>query len=105
MESNILANKIKEILDNKKAVDVEIIDLREKKSFSDFFVLATGTSSTHVKALAGEVEAKLSEEGIAPLNFERKMSDSWIALDYKDVIVHVFSQEARELYDLEKLWK
>ncbi len=105
MNSQELANKIKEILDDKKGIDIEIIHVGEKTTLTEYFVIVTGTSSTHVKALAGEVEAKLSEEGIVPLNFERKMSDSWIALDYKDVIVHVFSQEARELYDLEKLWK
>ncbi len=105
MGSQELADKIKKILDDKKGIDSEIIYVGEKTTLADYFVLVTGTSSTHVKALAGEVEAKLSEEGIVPLNFERKMSNSWIALDYKDVIVHIFSQEARELYDLEELWK
>ena len=105
MESKILANKIKDILEDKKGVEPEIIHIGDKTTLADYFVIVTGTSSTHVKALAGEVESKLSEEGISPLNFERKMSDSWIALDYKDVIVHVFSEEASELYDLEKLWK
>lgn len=105
MGSQELADKIKKILDDKKGIDSEIINVGEKTTLADYFVLVTGTSSTHVKALAGEVEAKLSEEGIVPLNFERKMSNSWIALDYKDVIVHIFSQEARELYDLEELWK
>lgn len=105
MGSQELADKIKKILDDKKGIDSEIIYVGEKTTLADYFVLITGTSSTHVKALAGEVEAKLSEEGIVPLNFERKMSNSWIALDYKDVIVHIFSQEARELYDLEELWK
>lgn len=105
MESNILADKIKEILDGKKGIDIEIIHVRKKTTLADYFVLATGTSSTHVKALAGEVEAKLSEEGIVPLHFEKKMSDSWIALDYENVVLHVFSKEARELYNLEKFWK
>lgn len=105
MGSQELADRIKKILDDKKGIDSEIIYVGEKTTLADYFVLVTGTSSTHVKALAGEVEAKLSEEGIVPLNFERKMSNSWIALDYKDVIVHIFSQEARELYDLEELWK
>lgn len=105
MESNILANKIKEILDNKKAIDIEIIDLREKKSFSDFFVLATGTSSTHIKSLADEVETELEKEEIYPDHCEGKISNSWIVIDYNNVVLHIFSKEARELYDLEKLWK
>ena len=105
MESNILANKIKEILDNKKAIDIEIIDLREKKSFSDFFVLATGTSSTHIKSLADEVETELEKEEIYPDHCEGKISNSWIVIDDNNVVLHIFSKEARELYDLEKLWK
>lgn len=105
MESNILANKIKGILDNKKAIDIEIIDLREKKSFSDFFVLATGTSSTHIKSLADEVETELEKEEIYPDHCEGKISNSWIVIDYNSVVLHIFSKEARELYDLEKLWK
>lgn len=105
MDPKELAIKIKEILDDKKGIDSEIINVGEKTTLTDYFVLVTGTSSTHVKALAGEVEAKLSEEGITPFNFEKKMSDSWVALDYRNVIVHIFSQEARELYNLEKLWK
>lgn len=105
MESNILANKIKEILDNKKAIDIEIIDLREKKSFSDFFVLTTGTSSTHIKSLADEVETELEKEEIYPDHCEGKISNSWIVIDYNSVVLHIFSKEARELYDLEKLWK
>lgn len=105
MNSKELADKIKEIFDNKKGLDSEIINISEKTTLADYFVLVTGTSSTHVKALAGEVEAKLSEEGINPLNYEKKMSDSWIALDYENVIVHIFSKKARQFYNLEKLWK
>lgn len=92
MNSQELANKIKDLLDSKKAINLEVIDISEKSTLADYFVLATGTSSTHVKALADEVEAKLEEEKIFPLNYEGRLSNSWIALDYKDVIVHIFSE-------------
>ncbi len=67
--------------------------------------IATGTSSTHVKALADEVEAQLDEAGISVSHVEGYRSNSWILLDYVDVVVHVFSDEAREYYDLERLWQ
>ncbi len=104
MESIEKANKIKEILENKKALDVTVLRIKDKTDFTDYFVIATGTSSTHVKALADEVEAKMEEIGILPAGVEGKISNLWILIDYKDIIVHVFAKEARELYDLEGLW-
>lgn len=74
-------------------------------AIADYFVIATGTSSTHVKALADEVEAQLDEAGISVSHVEGYRSNSWILLDYVDVVVHVFSDEAREYYDLERLWQ
>lgn len=68
-------------------------------------VIATGTSSTHVKAIADEVEYQLDEAGISVSHIEGYRSNSWILLDYVDVIVHIFSDEAREFYDLERLWQ
>ena len=68
-------------------------------------VIATGTSSTHVKALADEVEYRLDEAGISVSHIEGYRSNSWILLDYVDVIVNVFSDEAREFYDLDRLWQ
>ena len=68
-------------------------------------VIATGTSSTHVKALADEVEDKLDQAGISVSHIEGYRSNSWILLDYIDVIVNVFDDEARDFYDLERLWQ
>lgn len=68
-------------------------------------VIATGNNSTHVKALSDEVEEKLSEAGVSASHIEGYRSNSWILLDYVDVIVHVFSDEARQYYDLERLWQ
>ena len=92
-------------LSDKKAEDVQVIDISEISVIADYFVIATGTSSTHVKALADEVEAQLDESGISVSHVEGYRSNSWILLDYVDVVVHVFSDEAREYYDLERLWQ
>ena len=104
MNSLEKSQKIFEILDNKKAINTKIIKIDDISVLSDYFVIATGTSSTHVKALAGEVEFRLKQEGILPKNIEGHGSNTWILLDYGDVVVHVFSEEAREYYELEKLW-
>lgn len=105
MNSQEKANKIKEILDNKKAIDIEVLKVEEKTTLAEYFVIATGTSITHIRSLAGEVEDKMEKLNITPKNFEGRMSDSWMILDYGSVIVNIFSPEAREYYELDKLWK
>ncbi len=92
-------------LDSKKAQNIKIIKIRDISSLSDYFVIATGTSSTHVKSLADEVEEQLDKAGISVTHIEGYRSNSWILLDYVDVVVHVFSNEARAYYDLERLWQ
>lgn len=92
-------------LDSKKALDIKVIKIQDISAIADYFVIATCTSSTHVKALADEVEAQLDEAGISVSHVEGYRSNSWILLDYVDVVVHVFSDEAREYYDLERLWQ
>ena len=104
MNSLEKSNKIKEILESKKAVDVSLLRVKEKTIIADYFVVATGTSSTHVKSLAEEVDANLKNLDIAPIGHEGKLSNNWVLLDYGDVIVHIFSQEARDFYSLESIW-
>ena len=91
------------ILSDKKGIDIKLIKI--DSSIADYFVISTGGSSTHVKTLADEVEVKLDEAGISVSHIDGHRSDTWIVLDYVDVIVHVFSEEAREYYNLERLWK
>lgn len=105
MTSLELAKKAVEILDNKKATDLKLIGIRDISVLADYFVIATGASNTHVKALADEVEFQLKEQGITPDHTEGYRSNSWILIDYGNVIVHVFCGETREFYDLERLWK
>lgn len=94
-----------QVLDSKKALNIKVIKIQDVSALADYFVIATGTSSTHVKSLADEVEEQLDEAGISVSHVEGYRSNSWVLLDYVDVVVHVFSDEARAYYDLERLWQ
>lgn len=104
MNSIDLVKKVVKILDDKKAEKLEVIKVRDLTIISDYFVIASATNSTHVKSLVDELEFKLKEEGITPERVEGYQNASWIVLDYLDVVVHVFYEETRNIYNLEKLW-
>ncbi len=99
------AKETAKILSDKKGLDIKIIEISDVSVIADYMVIATGNSSTHVKALADEVEEQLDDMGVSVSHIEGYRSNSWILLDYIDIIVHVFSNEAREYYDLERLWE
>ncbi|MBQ7227862.1 MAG: ribosome silencing factor [Clostridia bacterium] len=99
-----LAKKIAGVLDEKKGKDIVIIDLSEKSIIADYFVIASGRSTTAVKSLTDNVDEKLSKEGIEPLRRDGFSEAKWIAVDYGSVILHVFHEETREYYHLERLW-
>lgn len=99
------AVKIAEILNSKIAQDIKIIEISDVTILADYMVIATGRSSTQVKALADEVEYQMDEAGISVSHIEGHRSNSWILLDYVDIIVNVFNEEAREFYNLERLWQ
>jgi ribosome-associated protein len=101
-EQSILTAKA---ISSKKGLNIKLIEIGDISSLADYMVIATGTSSTHVKAIADEVDYQLDEAGISVSHIEGYRSNSWILLDYVDVIVHIFSDEAREFYDLERLWQ
>ena len=101
-EQSILTAKA---ISSKKGLNIKLIEIGDISSLADYMVIATGTSSTHVKAIADEVEYQLDEAGISVSHIEGYRSNSWILLDYVDVIVHILSDEAREFYDLERLWQ
>lgn len=101
-EQSILTAKA---ISSKNGLNIKLIEIGDISSLADYMVIATGTSSTHVKAIADEVEYQLDEAGISVSHIEGYRSNSWILLDYVDVIVHIFSDEAREFYDLERLWQ
>ena len=91
-------------LDEKKARDVKVLKTAEQTVLADYFVICNGTSSTHIKALVDEVDKQLSEAGEPPIRREGPRSDIWVLMDFGCVIVHVFTDEARKFYNLERLW-
>lgn len=103
MTSLETAKNIVKILDNKKAMDIDLIKTQELTIVSDYFIIANGTSNTHVRALADEVEEEMSKLGVEPDHIEGRAT-GWILLDYGCVLVHVFDPQSREYYNLERLW-
>lgn len=91
-------------LENKKANDVKILKTAEQTVIADYFVICHGSSTTHIKALVDEVDKALSESGEPPIRREGLRSDIWVLMDFESVIVHVFTDEARKFYNLERLW-
>ena len=91
-------------LDEKKAKDIRILHTAEQTVLADYFVICNGTSSTHIKALVDEVDRQLSEAGEPPVRREGLRSDIWVLMDFGSVIVHIFTDEARKFYNLERLW-
>lgn len=104
MEIKDKAMLIAETLSNRKSKNVEIIDITDKSSFADFFVIGTGGSERQVASLADDVKEVMYSENIEVKNVEGKHGTGWILLDYGDVIVNIFTEEMREKYSLEKIW-
>jgi len=92
-------------LDEMKAVDLTVLDVRGKSSVTDFMVIVSGTSGRHVKAMANSVVVEAKKAGIKPLGVEGEASSEWVLVDLVDVVVHVMLPETREFYQLEKLWE
>ncbi len=90
--------------DAKKALDIEVINLIGLSSIADYFLIVSGSNDRQVSAITMEIEDKLAEQGVEPKHKEGIRGGRWIALDYGDIIVHVFHQEEREFYGLEKIW-
>ncbi|MDE7194385.1 MAG: ribosome silencing factor [Oscillospiraceae bacterium] len=91
-------------LDSKKASDIKVLKVEDLTILAKYFVIASATSTTQVKALADEAEFKLGEKGIQPKGIEGEQSRNWIILDYYDIVIHVFLEETRDFYRLEHLW-
>jgi len=95
---------ISQIVADKKAMDVIVLDMADASSITDYFVICSGGSQRQVQAIADAIDEQLKQAGITSLGVEGYREGHWILMDYGDVIVHVFSQETREFYDLERLW-
>lgn len=100
-----LADRICEVLDAKKAHDIEKIEVGDKTVIAEYFVICTGNSNTQVHSLTDEVEYQLGRQKVDPLRVEGKDGNAWIIMDYGTVIVHIFNREARQFYNLEKLYQ
>ena len=103
-QAHELAYNIAAVLDEKKGRDIVIIDISAKSVLADYFVIASGRSTTAVKSLCDNVEEKLSKAGIEPVRRDGMNETKWIVMDYGSVILHVFHEETREYYRLERLW-
>ncbi len=99
-----LAEAIALFLDHKKGKDVKILSMSGKTDICDYMVLATGNSSTHVQTLGGEVEYEMERRDVPPLHAEGRDNRTWSVLDYSHVLVHIFTRETREFYNLDKLY-
>jgi len=105
MDSRKLALLCRELADNKKAEDIAILDVRELSSVTDYFVIASGTSEPHLRAIVDEISDKLrADHHLRPKAIDGTLQAAWIVLDYFDVIVHVMRADVRDRYDLETLW-
>ncbi len=104
MDSLKFAEDITQIILSKKGFKIRILDLRKLSAFADFFVICSASSDTQVKAIADAVDKELREHGIKTYHREGYEALNWVLLDYFDVVVHIFKTEAREYYNLEKLW-
>jgi ribosome-associated protein len=89
---------------DKKARDVVVLDLQGLTAITDYFVICSGESTTQVKAIAEEIEERFRAAGVKRLGIEGLSHSHWVLMDYNDVIIHIFEEETRKFYELEKLW-
>lgn len=104
LTSEKLVKLCREIALGKKAEDAMILDVRKVSSVADFFLICTGTSEPHLKAIADEIARRLRDEGIRPRHRDGFPTSRWVVMDFNDVLVHIFHPELRQRYSLEDLW-
>jgi ribosome-associated protein len=105
--SAVLRNRVLRIVElarDNKAIDITALDLRRVSNFCDFFVILTGTSKTHIKAIADSISGEMRSSGLRTHHAEGYQESRWVVLDYLSIIVHIFDEETRSFYDLEHLW-
>ncbi|MCM1500342.1 MAG: ribosome silencing factor [Clostridium sp.] len=104
MTSKELAKTAVAGLEDKKADDIRVIDISEVSVIADYFIIASGSNRNKVQAMADNVEEKLAEAGVQPRQIEGYQTANWILMDFNDIIVHIFNEEDRLFYNLEKIW-
>jgi len=105
MDSKDMALELAKALDSKKGEDIQVLKTGELTTLAEYFVICTATSTTQIKALADICEKVLKEKGEPPHHVEGHRGGTWVLMDFSAVIVHIFNDEARKFYDLERLWK
>ena len=105
MDSKVMALELAKALDSKKGQDIQVLKTGELTTLADYFVICTASSSTQIKALADICEKNLKEQGEPPHHIEGHRGGTWVLLDFSAVVVHIFNDEARKFYDLERLWQ
>lgn len=102
--STEMANKAVEVLKDKKAKDIRLLDIHEISTLSDYFIITTGSSTTQVQAMADELEVKMKAEGYKLYHKEGFRGGRWILMDFNNVVIHLFHAEERDFYNLERIW-
>lgn len=105
MNSKEITKLVLEALEDKKAVNIKVIDISNVSVLADYFVIANGTNRSQIQAMSDAVEEKLGRQGITTKQVEGYQSANWVLLDFGDVIVHLFDEKDRVLYDLERIWR
>jgi ribosome-associated protein len=105
LDSRELAKVVCTALSEKKAEDIRIIDISDISVVADYFIIAHGTNSNQIQAMVDAVDEKMEHSGFHARQIEGNKNSSWVLMDYNDIIVHIFSQEDRLFYDLERIWR
>ncbi len=103
--SKVMAKIVVNALEEKKAKDLKLLDISDVSVLADYFVIASGSNHNQVQAMADEVEEMLGKAGFTPKQVEGYQTANWILMDYQDIIIHIFDEENRLFYDLERIWR
>ena len=104
MTTNEIVKLAVKVMEDKKGTEIKVIDISKVSVIADYFIIAGGSNARQIKALADNVEEKLAELQVFPKSIEGYQNANWVLMDYADVIIHIFNQEERLFYDLERIW-
>lgn len=105
MTSKELAKLAYDALDDKKALEIKVINIENVSTLADYFIIASGTNHNQVQAMADNVDETLGRAGYEPKQIEGYQNANWILMDYRDIVIHIFDEENRLFYDLERIWR